>query len=71
MVRVAAKWFEGLGYRGSFTLRNEMRFTLRLFEDMEEAELWALTVLLRFRSVFEPSPPAPLPKGEGSHADEG
>jgi hypothetical protein len=58
MVTVASKFFEGVGYRGMFSYRGMLRFTLMRFEDdgnfsaQEQAELWALKLLLRWKSVY-------------------
>lgn len=73
MVRVSAEWFDdplhpvGLSragrvgvFRGKIDFGGTMRFTLKHFMDQDTAELWALKVLLRFRSVFETTPSAPI-----------
>ena len=37
MVSVASRYFEGVGFRGMFNVKNAMRFTLMKFDDREEA----------------------------------
>lgn len=52
MVTVASRYFDEVGFRGMFTVRGVMRFTLSRFDDQDEAELWALKLLIRWRSVY-------------------
>lgn len=52
MVSVASRYFEGVGFRGMFNVKNAMRFTLMKFDDREEAELYTLALLMRFRAIW-------------------
>ena len=72
MVRFSAQWFPSgkvhkktqvqLGFfRGEITCGQVTRFTLSRFDDRDEAELWALSVVLRFRGVFPDPTPNPSP----------
>lgn len=40
-------------YRGRIERRGVMRFTLKTFDARDDAELYALAVALRWRSMFE------------------
>lgn len=67
MVTVASRYFEGVGFRGMFVFREAMRFTLMRFEAVkdkeitaqEEAELWALRLLLRWKAIYPTPDPSP------------
>ena len=52
MISVSSEWFEGIGaYRGVMRKGNEYRYTRKQFQAGEEAELYALAVMLRFRTI--------------------
>jgi len=47
MISVSSEWFEGIGaYRGAMRKGNEYRYTRKKFQAGEEAELYALAVML-------------------------
>jgi hypothetical protein len=65
MMNISAEWFLSgklerrtqmpLGFfRGSITCRGLTRFTLKTFKVRDDAELYALSVVLRARAIFEP-----------------
>lgn len=63
-MRIGARWFENVRtFRGEIQCANKMRFTLAKFETHDEAELYALELMLRYRGIFAPSgaiaPPPP------------
>lgn len=49
-VRVSGS--EGAFFRGKIERGNELRCTLRQFDNGEDAELYALAVVLRWRGMF-------------------
>jgi len=86
MVKIGAQWFESgkvhkktqmpLGFfRGEITCGQVTRFTLRKFAVRDDAELYALSVTLRYRGIFAPSPVLPLrahvPQMQERHLGEG
>ena len=55
MIQVSSQVFGGLSsrfFRGVMRRGNEYRYTLRRFDEGDEAELYALAVMLRFRSIY-------------------
>ena len=46
-----SRYFDGVGFRGAFQCGNVERFTLRAFEDMELAELYAWRLILKWEKM--------------------
>lgn len=53
MMQISSEEFGKRFFRGVIQRGNEYRYTRQSFEDGDAAELYALAMMLRFRSIFE------------------